>query len=218
MISENSNNNEPIIDAIIHWHRNATPPPAGLGLTLNGNTLEVAYGYNGNESGKIAMARGQFEITHATNANGALVKLTTYNHAGSNKTKQKYIDALKDNNLTQNQERVSALIIMTSESCRSQMVSSAINAILNDNGNFNNDTWSGLEFAFNNYGSTAEYLGYDIQAGGKPWSWLRADNYLNYIEKGSFTGDKPTATRHINAVKKYIADASYHFHKAIQLV
>jgi hypothetical protein len=204
MISENTVVNTQIIDAIILYHRKKIVPAGGLGIVLNGTILEIPYGYNNVQRGRIAMARGQFEITQVTNSLGNLVNLKSYNHVGSNKTKQKYIDALKDTNLNNSQERVSALIILTSESCRSQMVSSALTILLNNGPNFDDDVWAGLEFAFNNYGSTAKHMGFNIQAGGEPWSWLSSSNYLSYIQSDTFTGDKEVATARINAVKKYI--------------
>ena len=204
MISEDSNQNEQIVDAIVLYHRKAIPPADSLGIVLVGTLLEIAYGYNKVQCGRIAMARGQFEITQVTNQRNTLVNLNSYNHVGSNKTKQKYIDALKDNNLNNNQERVSALIILTSESCRSQMVSSALTILLNDGPNFDNNVWAGLEFAFNNYASTAKHMGYNIQAGGEPWSWLSSSNYLSYIRSDTFTGDREKVTAQINAVKQYI--------------
>jgi hypothetical protein len=204
MISENAVVNTQIVDAIILYHKNKIEPAGDLGIVLNGTTLEIPYGYNNVQYGRIAMARGQFEITQVTNSDGNLVDLQRYNHEGSNKTKQKYIDALKDKDLNNSQERVSALIILTSESCRSQMVFSALTILLNNGPNFDDDVWAGLEFAFNNYGSTAKHMGFNIQAGGEPWSWLSSSNYLSYIKSDTFTGDKEVATARINAVKEYI--------------
>lgn len=206
MLSEVTTTNEAIVDAIAFFHKNnALPNPIPAGITKNGDSLEIAYGFQGNQKGSVKIKRGQFEVTEVTK-NGSFVPLNNYNHSGKNQTKQDYIDALKQVDLNSNQVNVSAIIILLSESCRSSMVSQAVTILLDNDVNFSDDVWSGLEFAFKNYSSTATFCGYKIQAGEHPWTWLKASSYLSYINSAGFTGNKPSDTSSINAVKKYIVD------------
>lgn len=205
MLDTDVTNLDTATNALIWFHRNnVLPPNTPNWITIAQNSLIMEYGYNNNLYGRVQFGRGQFELTHVTNTNNQLVPLTSYNHQGKNKTKADYIDALKCNDLNTNQKFVSAIIILTSESCRSQMVASAITALMESEVAFSDDVWGGLEFAFKNYRKTAEFLGYDIMAGGTPWTSLRADNYISYINSDKFTGDRETETKHINAVKDYI--------------
>ena len=204
MICENYATNQPIVDAIIWYHRNnALPVSTPAGMQINNGLLDIDYGYKGTKYGIIAIKRGQFEVTKVSDATGALKPLGNYNHAGKNQRLQDYVDALKNNNLNTNQKNASALIILTSESCRSQMVSNAMSGILHTENAFSDDVWGGLHFAFTKYGSTSRYLGHDIQAGGTPWSWLKANDYLKYIASSGFTGDKPKESGYINKVSDY---------------
>ncbi|MFY0603163.1 MAG: hypothetical protein JXQ93_04385 [Flavobacteriaceae bacterium] len=208
MLSENTATNEAIVDAIAFFHKNdALPNPIPAGIIKNGDSLEIAYGFQGNQKGSVKIKRGQFEVAAVTK-NGAFVALNSYNHSGKNQTKQNYIDALKQVDLNSNQVNVSAIIILLSESCRSSMVSQAITSLLDSDVSFSDEVWSGLEFAFKNYSSTASFNGYKIQAGEHPWTWLKASSYLSYINSAGFTGDKPADTSSIDAVKKYIVDNS----------
>ncbi len=132
-----------------------------------------------------------------------MTALGSYNHAGSSTTRQSYVDALRCNNLNSNQVYVSALINLTSESCRSAMVFGAMQAILNNHGNFSADVWDGLSFAFTTYGQTAAFRGFNIHAGGSPWTWLRADDYIAYINSPGYMGDRSKAAK-IKAVNAYV--------------
>jgi len=207
MLDANPVNITAIHDAIIYVHRNNAAPLAGLpaGVTLHAaGTLQIEYGYNNIRYGSIEITRGQFTVSRVTNAIGAWIVPGVYNHAGASQTKQSYIDALKNNNLSGNQTYFSALIILTSECCRSRMVSSAIDALMNDNGNFSNDVWMGLQFAFNNYGHTATFKGYDINAGGQPWTPLSAADYLGYINSPGYNGNVVDEVARVTAVRTYI--------------
>ncbi|HXC06994.1 MAG TPA: hypothetical protein VNZ86_19680 [Bacteroidia bacterium] len=205
MLDENPVNQQAICDALIYVHRTGAIPtgvttPAGF--TVVKGLVTIAYGYNGTQYGSIQITRGQFALTGVTNATGTMVALNSYNHSGSSITLQDYINALKCNNLNSNQAYVSALIILTSESCRSAMVCGAMQAILANHNNFSPDVWAGLSFAFNTYSQTAKFRGYDINAGGSPWTWLKADDYIAYINSSGYTGDKTVVTK-IAAVKAY---------------
>jgi hypothetical protein len=205
MLDTNPNNIAAINDAIIYVHRNNVLPPGIVlpGVAINAaGALTIDYGYQGIRYGSIEITRGQFEVTRVTNVAGTLILPANYNHAGANTTKQNYIDALKCDNLTLNQTFLSALITLTSECCRSAMVSSAIGALMNNHGNFSNDVWIGLQFAFNTYSHTALFRGYEIQAGGSPWTWLGASDYIAYINSPGYTGDRTLVTK-IAAVKSY---------------
>ncbi len=205
MLSENSNTNQAIVETIIWFHRNDSLPlevPAGVTMTGERN-LVVDYGYNNKKYGSLLIKRGQFEVVSVTK-NGNLIPLVKYNHSGENKKLQNYVDALKCEDLNTKQSYVSALIILSSESCRSQMVSDAITKLLNEKNNLSNEVWGGLEFAFKNYGSTAKFRGYNIQAGGAPWRWLTVADYTAYIQSDSFKGDEKKEEIYINAVKAYI--------------
>ena len=208
MLDSNPDNITAINAVIVHVHQNnALPLPPVIipnGIAFNAGTLTIQYGFQ-NVKGSIEITRGQFTVERVTNA-GALTAPGNYNHAGTNMTKQNYIDALKCTNLTSNQTYLSALIILTSECCRSAMVSAAIRALMNGHENFSDDVWAGLDFAFRSYSHTAEFRGYNIQAGGNPWQKLTANDYIAYINSAGFTGDRTVATK-INAVTTYINSA-----------
>lgn len=193
------------VDFIIWVHRNGLTnlPPLPAGVTMVGLDIRIQYGTFSKLHGSIQIARGQFAVTQITEGIGNFQPIRTYNHSGDNTTRQKYYDALACENLNTSQEKLSALIILTSECCRSQMVLSAIQALIKSAVNFSDDVWIGLNFAFTNYKKTCTYLGYEIEAGGKPWTSLRADDYIRYINSDKFTGDKDIAKK-IEAVKAYI--------------
>ncbi|OHX63974.1 hypothetical protein [Flammeovirga pacifica] len=203
MLSENPTQNASIIDAIIFFHRNGK-----LQKTLSGVTeektglLQIDYGYNGNKYGSILIKRGQFELVKVTDTTGTLKPLSKYNHVGENVSKQDYINALKCTDLNKDQTKVSALIILTSECCRSQMVSHAIDGLLEGKPAFSVEVWNGLNFAFKNYSHTASAAGYKINAGETPWTWLRVENYKSFIQN-QYNGSKTEALAGIDAVHKY---------------
>ncbi|MFI5151484.1 MAG: hypothetical protein ACHQRM_17285 [Bacteroidia bacterium] len=208
MLDENPVNQLAICDALIYIHRSATgvlpvgvAAPAGFPVGAAG-LVTINYGYAGVQHGSIQITRGQFAVTGVTNA-GVMAPLINYNHAGSSISLQDYINALKCTNLNANQTYVSALITLTSESCRSAMVSGAMQAILSNHGNFSADVWAGLNFAFTTYSQTATFKGYNIHAGGTPWTWLKSDDYKAYINSAGYGGDKTVATK-IAAVQAYI--------------
>lgn len=203
MLDENITNLENIADAIIYMHRNnalLNPPPPGVANV--GSNLQIDYGYNGQRYGSIEINRGQFQLSRVTTPGGVWIPLNSYNHAGKNISKQNFIDALKCNELNKTQTFVSALIILTAECCRSTMVLNAIMGLMNGGENFSDEVWNGLEFAFTNYSKTAAFRGYSITAGGVPWTSLRADDYIGYINSDQFTGDKQIS-QYIRAVQKY---------------
>lgn len=203
MISENAIINDTIINAIVSVHKTGilTPTP---NLVLVGANLRIAYGYAGQIYGSISIKRGQFELEEVTTPNGTFTKLRQYNHSGTNCSKQDYINALKCFDLASNQTYVSALIILTSESCRSSMVQNALNILLNGGPNFNSEVWAGLQLAFNNYGNVSKFIGLDIQAGSSPWYPLKAADYIKYFNSASYTGNKERDCLCIEKVKQYI--------------
>ncbi len=209
MLTADVNSHEQIIEALQLFHRTGNlPAPAPAGLAINANTVSIQYGYNNNVAGTIQMTRGQFGITGVSipPPAGGFNTNFTYNHAGTNTTLQNYIDALKNTNLGgANQDAArSALIILTSECCRSTMVLQAIHKLIASGQAFKTDVWNGLLFAFTNYSGTCNVLGWQIQAGGSPWTALKADDYIKYINSPHFTGDRPAETANINAVRAYI--------------
>lgn len=144
-------------------------------------------------------------MVKVSNKDGKLVKLQNYNHSEKpNKTLQDFINALKCKDLNKDPKKASALIILSSESCRSQMVLNSLTDLLTGSLNFSQDVWNGLEFAFKNYSKTAKTLGYKIQAEEEPWEPLIVENYLKYINSDQFTGDKAKAVNYIEAVQAYI--------------
>lgn len=213
MLDENQDNIESIADAIIFVHRNNVLPdvvPPGVHFNAANGVVTIDYGFGGVNYGSIEINRGQFTVARVTTApGGPFAAPANYNHAGQNKARQDYIDALKCTNLTQDQAKFSALIIMTSESCRSVMVLRAIKALLNYHGNFSDGVWAGLQFAFNNYGHTCTFRGYDINAGGFPWTSLRSADYIAYIHSHGYNGDRPANIAAVTAAKDYIESAAH---------
>ena len=206
MISENVSQNSVLIDEIIYFHKNGVLSNDNVpGLVISdSSTIRVDYGFNNNKNGSIVIKRGQFEVVQITDDRNHFQNLRSYNHYGLHRSKQDFINALKSRNLQLDKTHVSALIILTSECCRSKMVFDAIYRLLEHNINFSDEICNGLHFAFNNYAHTAAYVGYNILAGKYPWTWLRIDDYLKYIEK-KYNGDKEDARNSILAVKDYIA-------------
>ena len=206
MICEDPATNEPIIDAIIWWHRHgALPQNPPAGLTLNNGNLEIAYGYGGDHTGDIRMISGQFQVNGVRAAGGNFVAPQVYNHQGQHTSQADYIAALTNPNLDQNQGHFSAIVIMTAECCRSSMVSQAMNGLWTTGTDFNDEVWGGIHFALTTYGHTSAFMGFDINAGQSPWTWLSASNYLSYINSDGFTGNVDAATAQINAVKTYVS-------------
>ena len=192
------------VNTMTAYHRTgALPTGTPTWITLDGTNICIAYGYNGTQKGRLKFARKQFELTHVTNPSNVFVPLTKYNHEGDHKTQQDYINALKSNDLIKNQKFVSAMIILTSESCRSVLVNAAMQKLATDAVAFSTAVWGGLNFAFTTYKKTATFAGYDIDAGKTPWNPLTTANYVGYIASSGFTGDKPAETARVNAADAY---------------
>lgn len=210
MLSTDTHTNALIIDNIRSFHKDGVllQGYAALGISINpsvSDKLEINYGYADTIQGKIVIKRGQYEVVELTNESGDLVPLSNYNHSGDNIKYQDYVDALKCTNLNPDQKKVSAMIILTSESARSEMVQEGINKLLEATyGTLDSDVWDGLKFAFNNYSHTAKLAGYKIKAGETPWTPLINDNYLVYIQSDKYTGAKSESEKSIRAVEQYI--------------
>ena len=204
MLDTDPDNLQLIVDEIIFFHRNNRIIGNVPGVTINPAThnLNIQYGYGGRRYGAIEISYKQFEVVSVTDSAGRLVPLKSYNHEGKNSTEQDYIKALKCNDLNTNQTYVSAIVIMTSEAARSSMVLSALQALFTKGVPFSDEVWTGIEFAVKTYKHTAEFLGYDIKAGGSPWRSLRADDYIAFIKSDKYKGDK-RYENNIRAVKEY---------------
>lgn len=208
MLTTDATSHNAIILALryFHQHGNLTNLPGGVppGITVSNNDILIAYGYNGVQYGTLKMARGQFEVTQASQNNvNNLQNLSSYNHQGSNLKLQDYINALKSTNINANQQFVSALIILTSECCRSATVFTAIQRLMTSQTPFSADVWSGLNFAFTNYSKTSGAVGNNIQAGQNPWNPLTTGNYQTFINSQGFTGSKTDADKWVTAMASY---------------
>ena len=207
MLNEDADDHAAIRQALIWWHRNnALPVPPPAGMAINGNFLEIDYGYGGSLFGRLRFTRGQFELTEVTDATGAFHPLRNYNHAGNWTTWQDFIDALKETDIAADQGMVSRMIILTAECARSELVLGVISRLLRaGHGRIDDAVWAGLQFAFNNYNHTCRFRGYDIAAGGAPWTTLRAADYIAYVESPDYTGARDSALRNIRAAADYAA-------------
>lgn len=200
-----------VITALINDHKNI-PGTTPNWIVKSGTNIIVTYGYGGTQKGKIGFLHPQFELNQATKTpNGKLEVIKNYQHTGENRKKQDYIDALKCTDLpdSKNQKRVSALVILTSESCRSVMVKEAMNQLIRTDQNFDDKVWAGLTFAFKNYDKTAKAKGYKINAGETPWEPLTVQDYKNYINSAAFTGQRAEELKNIDAVDAYIRQNVY---------
>ncbi len=206
MLDTNFDNVLAINEAITFFHKNGrlpNNPPAGI-VVHNTNFLNIDYGYNGTQYGRLQMKRGQFEVVGVTNANGVIQQLDKYNHSGDNTTLQNYRDALKCNDMKYKQTFVSALIILTSECCRSSLITNCIEQLFREDANIPDEAWKGMNFAFTNYKKTCTFEGYKIQAGEEPWTWLTHNDYLRYIGSLNPTKNKiPELQAQINAAYQY---------------
>lgn len=205
MLSADATTHEAIVAAIQFWHRNGIlPVNAPAGMALAQKELTINYGYNQSQYGSIVLKLGQFEVIKASAGTGIVSQLLKYNHEGTGKSFQDYIDALKSNNIVANQKYVSRLIILTSECARSAMVEAAIQRLLKDKVTMSDAAWAGMEFAFKNYGKTATCAGYNISAKNSPWTALRKKNYLKYIDSPDYDGAKKRDKSNIEALDEYI--------------
>lgn len=199
-----------IATATRQFHRTGViPPPLPQGVTISqvNTSLTIQYGFGQIGKGNIVMQRGQFEITEVSK-NGDLVPLASYNHEGVNDTAQKYIDALKCLDLNNNQTYASAIIILSSECARSEMVLDATLSLMNVMyAPYPPDAWAGLEFAFKNYSAVCAFKGYNIQAGNALWQPLIGEDYIAYLNHQidiHANGDWATYRGQIEAVMNYI--------------
>lgn len=227
MLNENVANIDTVIDAMINFHRTGdiTSCPPGVKVIQKrtpankDGILEIEYGYRSTAKGKIKIKDGQFELDGFTVNNIYLNNLNLIYNYDANLVlfnQQSFIDALKSPDL-RTSKGYFALIILTSESCRSVMVRQAMRKLMaDDNGRLPDNVWQGLNFAFHNYSATAQHLGYNIEAGSTPWTPLTADNYISFINK-KFNADdsgKELRINLINAVKQYIGNSSNTTHQS----
>lgn len=227
MLNEKIENINLVIDAMINFHRtgNITSRTETEVVTVDqprtptsDGILEIAYGYNSTPKGKIKIKDGQFELSEVTKLVETQLefqKISNYNYQSNLRllSKQSFINALKSTDLVPNKD-YQAIIILTSESCRSVMVRQAMRKLMEEDISFSVDVWNGLKFAFNNYSGTAGSLGYDINAGGGRWEPLTADNYISYIGGEKYKGDKKASVESIIAVKTYIGNSSNTTHQS----
>lgn len=214
---------EDIVTALQFIHRNnnyqnpGNPPP---GLTLANNPgdaanklVTISYGVDGVQTGAILMERGQFRVSGASQPNTNTFKVGfPYNHSSTpNKNYHNYLNALHNNDLgaSGGDQNRSALIILTSECCRSNMVYRAIRKLIDTQGVFPDDVWEGLVLAIQNYEKTSRYVNYNIEGGASPWTALTSSDYKKFFGSPEQLANQSAKahpdTYYITAVENYYA-------------
>jgi|GEM_PF-3124535 len=203
MISENIQLNSALYIAMRHFEQNGTlPTPCPAGITVHRQgVIKLDYGYSGNTIGSVYIKQGNYLLTEVE-CPGTGPTPVDYNYPNDLSALakyQNYITALSSPDLTKNKNAVPAIILMTSECCRSLLVEAAFSALFTNNQDFTASAFGGIDCAIHIYNHTL------MAAGKNPSQPLVTQDYLQYITSNLFTGDVNNTKASINALAEYIS-------------
>ena len=203
MISENLQSNSALYTAIRHFEQNGTlPTPCPPGISIsNQGVIKVDYGFSGNTVGSVYIKQGNYLLT-AVGLPGAGPVQVDYNYPSDLSALakyQNYIAALSTPDLTKNKNAIPAIILMTSECCRSLLVEAAFSALFTNHQDFSASAFGGIDCVIHIYNHT-------LTASGKSQSQpLVTQDYLQYITSKQFTGDVNNTKASVDALAEYIS-------------
>ena len=181
MLSEDVTDYAAIVAALRAWHRTNAAPPGGLGIVANpaNNVWDIDYGSYGAQAGTIRMSQNNFAVTDVTVAVGGAFTPFVYNHVWPGTLSLAAISAaLSCVDLSANDGARSMVILLSSESARSQLVERYVKAVLN-NHVASAGEYTTLKALTAEYGHTQLHIGGQV-APGAGWAPLQTQDHLNY--------------------------------------